>query len=75
MLTHPAEWQAWEDEQARRAPVDFARNLAVMEALAEHAVQLGVWGKREPLEGLEVKIELARILNVRRTTGETGAGS
>ncbi len=75
MLRNPALWEAWETEFARHTPVDFARNLAIMEALREHAVLLGVWGVREPLEGLESRIELARILNVRRTVGETGAGA
>lgn len=74
MITNPSLWEAWETEFIRRTPVDFTRNLAVMEALREHAALLGVWGKRAPLDGLESRLELARILNVRRTLGETGAG-
>ena len=74
MITNPSLWETWENEFARRTPVDFAHNLAVMEALREHAVLLGLWGVRAPLDGLESRIELARILNVRRTLGETGAG-
>jgi len=74
VITNPSLWETWENEFARRTPVDFAHNLAVMEALREHAVLLGLWGVRAPLDGLESRIELARILNVRRTLGETGAG-
>lgn len=74
MITNPSLWETWETEFARRTPVDFAHNMAIMEALREHAVLLGLWGVRAPLDGLESRIELARILNVRRTLGETGAG-
>ncbi len=74
MITNAALWKTWEDELARRTPVDFAQNLMRMEALYEHAVLLGVWGVRGPLDGLESRLELARILNVRRSPGKTGAG-
>lgn len=74
MIKNPSLWEAWENEHARRTPVDFAHNMAIMEALREHAVLLGVWGARAPLDGLESRLELARILNVQRTVGETGAG-
>jgi len=74
VITNPSLWEAWETEFARRTPVDFAHNLTLMEALREHAVLLGLWCVRAPLDGLESRIELARILNVRRTLGETGAG-
>ncbi len=72
MIKNPSLWEAWEKEYARRTPVDFARNMAIMEALREHAVLLGVWGTRGPLEGLESRVELARILNLRQVAGEPG---
>lgn len=68
-------WEQWETEFMRKTPVDFARNFAVMEAMYEHAVLLGQWGKRAPLDGLESRLEMARILNVRRTAGEAGSGA
>lgn len=75
MIKNVPMWEAWEDEYHRRTPVDFKKNLAIFEALYEHAVALGVWNKRGPLEGLESRIELARILNGRRATGKTGEGA
>lgn len=74
MITNPSLWETWENEFARRTPVDFAQNLTLMEVLREHAVLMGLWGVRAPLDGLESRLELARILNVRRSPGETGAG-
>ncbi len=63
MIRDVAYWRAWEDNYRRRHPVDIQRNLAVMEALMAQARRLGAWQKRNPLEGLEVKIRIARILN------------
>ena len=44
-------------------PVDYTQNLRIVEALRQEAVALGVWPPADPLEGIEVDIRLARILN------------
>ena len=75
MIKDVALWEAWEADFTRRAPVDFERNMAIMEALYTHAVALNAWGRRAPLDGLESRFELARILNVRRASRETGPGA
>lgn len=74
MIKDAALWRTWEDELTRRTPVDFTQNMMRMEALYEHAVLLGAWGARAPLDGIGPKLKLAGILNVQRTPGETGAG-
>jgi hypothetical protein len=59
--------RAFEDDLARRTPPDHLGNLRLVEAMLEEARQLGVWPPADPLEGIEVDIRMARILNVRST--------
>lgn len=53
----------WELDCIRAEPPDFHRNLAIFEAMWEEAVALGVFPPKDPLEGLEMKIHMARVLN------------
>ena len=63
MIKDVAFWEAWELEYLRNEPVDFARNLRILDAMYEHARLLGAFPPTNPLEGIEVKIRMARILN------------
>jgi hypothetical protein len=58
-----ARLRALDDELARRRPPDLERGLRIVEALREEAVALGVWPPADPLEGIEVDLRLARVLN------------
>jgi hypothetical protein len=53
----------WERAYARDEPVDYAQNVRVYAAIYEHARALGPLERADPLEGLEHKIRLARLLN------------
>ncbi len=64
MIKDVAFWEAWEQEYLRSEPVDFRRNLAMMDAMYEHARLLGAIPRTDPLEGVEVKIRLAKVLNL-----------
>lgn len=68
-------WQAWEDEQIRAQPANFERNLAVVEAMYEHARALGAFSSDRELEGIETKIRLARVLNAATTVGRDRSGA
>jgi hypothetical protein len=68
VIRNPHILRAFEDDLARRTPVDFRQNLLVVEAMLAEARLLGAWPASEPLAGVEVDIRVARILNVRRTT-------
>jgi hypothetical protein len=57
----------FEDEQMASSRGTFQENLAVFEALWEHARRLGVLPSRDPLEGIEVDVQLARVLRVRKS--------
>jgi hypothetical protein len=68
MIKDVAFWEAWEREYSRKEPVDFARNLAVVNALYEEARRLGAFPPQDPLEGIEVKFRIAQALNVRTSS-------
>jgi len=63
MVRNAAALERFELELLRREPVDFRRNLAIVEALAEEARSLGVFRRQDPLEGLETVIRVARAVN------------
>ena len=67
MIKAPALWETWETEAALRQPADFHRNLRLLEAMYEEARALGVMNVPQALEGLESRLRLARVLNVRTT--------
>lgn len=69
MLARPDLVQAFEDEQVRRNKPDLHRNLRIVEALHHEARLLGAMPPTDPLEGIEVDIHLAEVINVRTAPG------
>ncbi len=67
MITNPAMVAAFEAEQASQAAPDVLRNLRLLDALYHEARTLGVFPLKDPLDGIEVDIRLARALHVRTT--------
>ena len=67
MIKDTKKWQAWEDEQRRHESVNFARNLKIVDALYQEARHLKIFPPKNPLEGIETKIYLTKVLNVRKT--------
>ena len=57
----------WEREFSAREKPDYEKNLRIFEAMIEHARRLGVWPPADPLEGIEVDIKLAKVINALRT--------
>jgi hypothetical protein len=57
------EFAAFERELIRREKPDLIRNLKLVEALFQEAVDLGVFPLKDPLEGLEVDIRIAKVIN------------
>lgn len=51
--------------QMQRAQSDYFQNLRLFEALYREAKQLGALPLKDPLEGIDVDIRLAKVVNVR----------
>jgi len=63
MIRDAAKWQAWEDAYRASQPNDLEANLRFADAALEYARSMGVFPPKDPLEGIEHKIRLARIIN------------
>lgn len=64
MIKDKALWEAWQAQGPLRQPADFWKHLRLLEAMYAHARSLGVFPPSNPLEGLETKIAMAKVLNV-----------
>ncbi len=47
----------------RKDKIDIKRNIKIVEALYKEAVALGVIPLRDPLDGLDVAIRIAKVVN------------
>jgi hypothetical protein len=63
MITDTKKWAAFEKEAIRADKPDFLRNIRLVEAMYREAAALGVFPLRDPLEGIEVDIRIARVVN------------
>lgn len=75
MLKNASLIEKWYRKQLREETLDFARNLRIFEALYEEARTLGVLPLRNPMEGLETKILVAKVVNVSGTAGKDRPGA
>ena len=66
-VSNPDWWAEGEARYIAIEPVDFQRNLRLLDAMYEHARALGVFPLADPLEGLETDIQVAKALNVQTT--------
>jgi hypothetical protein len=57
------ELQRLEIEILRNEKLDTRRKFKIVEALYEEAVALGVFPLKDSLEGLEVDIRIAKVIN------------
>ena len=63
MVKNPEKLRAFEAERIRTEKVDIERNFRIVDALYDEARMLGVLPPKDPLEGIEVKIRIARAVN------------
>ena len=57
------EFQQFEMDFLRKEKLDVIRNFKIEEALYQEAVALGILPLRNPLDGVEVAIRIARAIN------------
>jgi len=65
MIKNPALVEAFERSQSRMQAPDFFHNLKIVEALYREACLLGALPLKDPLDGIEVDIRMAKVINVR----------
>ena len=58
--------EAFEKCMISREPADYWRNMAIFEALYREAHSLGVLPLKDPLDGIDVDVRLARAINARK---------
>jgi hypothetical protein len=57
----------FENSLASQNPADYRRNLQIYEALYQEARALGIFPLKDPLDGIDSDIHLARVMNVRKS--------
>jgi hypothetical protein len=63
----------FENNLARTQPPDYDSNLKIFEALYNEALALSVFPLKNPLDGIDTAIKIARAINhVPRNPGQTG---
>jgi transcriptional regulator with XRE-family HTH domain len=55
--------QKFEMDFLKEGKIDIARNFRIVEALYKEAVSLGIIPLKKPLEGIEVDLKIAKVLN------------
>jgi hypothetical protein len=63
MIRDIEKWEAFQAEERRGRPVDYERNVRLFEAMHEHARKMGALDNRDPMEGIDVRIRIARAIN------------
>jgi hypothetical protein len=63
MVENAHELQALKDEWARRENLTLKQKYAILDAMYEEAILLGVLPGRDPLEGVEYVMRLAKDIN------------
>jgi hypothetical protein len=63
MIINRAEVAKFEKNLARAEKADLQKNIAIFNALYAEAVALGVFPIKDPLEGLDVVLKIARVVN------------
>ena len=63
MIKNTEKLQKFEDELTRKEKTDIRQNFRLVEAMYEEAVSLGVFPLKNPLDGIEVDIKIAKVIN------------
>jgi hypothetical protein len=64
MIKDPEYWKKWEAEFIASEPVDYRKNVRIMEAMYAEVKAMNLMVPQDPLEGLEADILYAKAINV-----------
>lgn len=68
MIKNAGLLRKFERNLVRSEKPDYFRNVKIVDALHREAVALGAFPPTDPLEGIELKIRIAEVVNRVRTT-------
>lgn len=63
MIKNREELQKFENEIIRKEKVNVLKNFRLVDAMYKEAVSLGVFPMKDALEGLEVDLKIAKVIN------------
>ncbi len=63
MIKNQKKIRQFEKKYKKEKDINIEHNFSIIEALLAEAVELGVLPLKQPLEGLETDIRIARIVN------------
>ena len=63
MIKNHKKLQEFERKLLKKEKVDIMQNFKIVEALYKEAVALGIFPLKNPLEGLEIDIKIAKVVN------------
>lgn len=63
MIVNRDELEQFEKELIRSEKVDLHKNYDILDALYNEAVALGVFPLKDPLDGFDVDLKIARVVN------------
>ena len=56
-------FQKFEMEFVKKTKVDIIKNLHIVDAFYNEAVTLGIFPLKNPLDGIEVDLKIAKVVN------------
>ena len=68
MIRNPDILERFEREVIKKEKLSFEHALAIFEAMWQEGINLGTLPPKDALEGIEVDIRIARILNCLKTS-------
>ena len=57
-------WQSWEQEYLKKEQLNIEQRFRLLDAMYDHACALKVFPPQNPMEDLELKVEMVRRLHV-----------
>ncbi len=63
MIKNREQVQKFERELIKKEKIDVTKNFQIVDAMYHEAVELGIIPLKNPLDGLEVDIKIAEVVN------------
>ena len=63
MITNPKKLQEFNKKLLKKEKVDIKQNFRIVEALYREAIALGAIPLTDPLDGIQIDIKIAKVVN------------